>query len=224
MTDLPSIHDPAAEQAAEAYAADVRMRLPAELTSARQARAAIRQALAAWGMDHLSDDAQLLGSELIANAVEHSDGNPIGLALQRHTGTDGRPGIICEVIDTTAQLPQEQQSAQPDDEGGRGLAIVSALARSSGVCTSQSGKTSWFTLGSSTAPTASLVRSTTSPEPTAGGSSAPQAVLRGHRQRRPGANGHHPDAWTSCIGMGGRPGIRGCATGRPAVPSLWARS
>jgi hypothetical protein len=33
-----------------------------------------------------------------------------------------------------------------DAERGRGLAIVEALARSSGVRASQDGKTSWFTL------------------------------------------------------------------------------
>src|SRR5689334_16563460 len=35
---------------------------------ARQARAAVRQALAAWGMDDPSGDAELLASELVANA------------------------------------------------------------------------------------------------------------------------------------------------------------
>ncbi len=34
----------------------------------------------------------------------------------------------------------------PDAERGRGLAIVEALARSSGVRATQSGKTTWFTL------------------------------------------------------------------------------
>ena len=34
-----------------------------------------------WGMGHLSGDAELLASELVANAAEHGDGKPIGLAL-----------------------------------------------------------------------------------------------------------------------------------------------
>jgi hypothetical protein len=38
--------------------------LPADLTSARHARFAVRLALAAWGMGRLSDDAELLASEL----------------------------------------------------------------------------------------------------------------------------------------------------------------
>ena len=34
----------------------------------------------------------------------------------------------------------------PDAERGRGLAIVAAMAHSSGVRTTQDGKTTWFTL------------------------------------------------------------------------------
>ena len=157
MTDLPPAQEPGAEQAAEpdtavrgehraaADASSVRTEQPADLTSARQARTAVREALAAWRMDHLSGDAELLASELVANAAEHGDGNPIGLALRRYAEPDGRPGITCEVTDTAPQIPQ-QRAAEPDAERGRGLAIVSALARSSGVRASQAGKTSWFTL------------------------------------------------------------------------------
>lgn len=145
MTDRPPPQQPGADRAAEADTATMRTELPADLTSARQARAAIRQALAAWGMDHLSDDAQLLGSELVANAAEHGDGHPIGLALSRHAEPGGQPGITCEVTDTAPQIPQRQQPG-PDAERGRGLAIVSALASSSGVRASQASKTSWFTL------------------------------------------------------------------------------
>jgi anti-sigma regulatory factor (Ser/Thr protein kinase) len=123
----------------------IRAKLPAGLTSARQARAAIRQALAAWGMERLSGDAELLGSELVANAAEHGDGKPISLALRRHAEPGERAGITCEVTDTSPVTPQRKES-DPDAERGRGLAIVAALARSSGVRARQGGKTSWFTL------------------------------------------------------------------------------
>jgi anti-sigma regulatory factor (Ser/Thr protein kinase) len=120
-------------------------KLPADLTSARQARAAIRQALTAWGMDRLCDDAELLASELVANAAEHGDGKPICLALRRHAEPGERAGITCEVTDTSPVTSQRKES-DPDAERGRGLAIVAALARSSGVRARQGGKTSWFTL------------------------------------------------------------------------------
>jgi anti-sigma regulatory factor (Ser/Thr protein kinase) len=145
VTDRPPAHEPGADQAAAADAATVRAELPADLTSPRQARAAIRQALATWRMDQLSDDAELLASELVANAAEHGDGRPIGLALHRHSEPDERPGVTCEVTDTAPEYGR-RQALGPDSERGRGLTIVAALAQSSGVRASQAGKTSWFTL------------------------------------------------------------------------------
>jgi anti-sigma regulatory factor (Ser/Thr protein kinase) len=134
-----------ADQAAGADGATLQTELPADLTSARQARSAIRQALTAWGMDHLADDAELLASELVANAAEHGDGQPISLALRRHAEPGGRPGITCEVTDTSPATPRRTDPGAYA-ERGRGLAIVAALARSSGVRASQAGKTTWFTL------------------------------------------------------------------------------
>ncbi len=124
----------------------MRAELPADLTSPRQARAAIRQALAAWHLDQLSGDTELLASELVANAAEHGDGHPIGLSLRRHAEPGGHSGVTCEVTDTAPRIPQQRQEAGPDAERGRGLTIVAALADSSGVRASQAGKTSWFTL------------------------------------------------------------------------------
>ena len=123
----------------------VRAELAADLTSARQARSAIRQALTAWRMDHLSGDAELLASELVANAAEHGDGEPISLALRRHPEPGEQPGLTCEITDGSPAMPRRTEPG-PDRERGRGLAIVNALARSSGVRASQTGKTSWFTL------------------------------------------------------------------------------
>ena len=140
MTDQPT-----AGQATEADGSTMRTELPADLTSARQARSAIRQALTAWRMERLSGDAELLASELVANAAEHGDGTPISLALRRHAGPGGRPGITCEVTDTSPAMPRRTDPGA-DAERGRGLAIVTALAQSSGVRPSQAGKTSWFTL------------------------------------------------------------------------------
>ena len=145
MPDRPPAPEPGTGQAAAADPATVRAELPADLTSPQQARAAIRQALTGWQMDQLSDDAELLASELVANAAEHGDGQPIGLAVRRHAEPDGHQGITCEVTDTAPEQPQPQTPG-PDAERGRGLTIVAALAQSSGVRASQAGKTSWFTL------------------------------------------------------------------------------
>jgi anti-sigma regulatory factor (Ser/Thr protein kinase) len=144
MGDPPGAPEPDADQPS-ADGAAVRAELPADLTSARQARSAVRQALAAWGLGHLSGDAELLASELVANAAEHGDGQPISLALRRHAGPGEPPGITCEITDTSPALPQRADPG-PDAERGRGLAIVEALAHTTGVRASRAGKTTWFTL------------------------------------------------------------------------------
>ncbi len=143
--------------------ATFRTELPADLTSARQARSAVRKALSAWGMDDPDGDAELLASEIIANAAEHGGPTPISLALHRHRGPGGQPQITCEVTDTSPALPQPRQ-AQPADERGRGLAIVTALAADSGVRAAPPGKTTWFTLALADR----LDRSARQPEPEAG--------------------------------------------------------
>jgi anti-sigma regulatory factor (Ser/Thr protein kinase) len=119
--------------------------LAADPASARQARAAVREALAAWGMDDPSGDAELLVSELVANAAEHAGSQPIGFVLRRHTEPGGQRGITCEITDTSAVLPQPRQ-ASTGNERGRGLAIVTALASASGIRPEAGGKTTWFTL------------------------------------------------------------------------------
>ena len=82
--------------------------LATDPAAAWRARAAVRQALAAWGMDDPSGDAELLASE-------HGDGQPINLALRRHAGPGEQPGITCEVTDTSPHLPQAHQAARQID-------------------------------------------------------------------------------------------------------------
>ena len=125
--------------------AEFQAELPASLASAGEARAAVRRTLAGWGLDSLSAEAELLTSELVANAAEHGDGKPIRIALRREFGPGGRRGLVCQVTDSSPVLPR-QREAGPESERGRGLAIVAALARTSGVTAGPAGKTAWFTL------------------------------------------------------------------------------
>jgi hypothetical protein len=95
-------------------------------------------------MNDPGGDAELLASELVANAAEHGTG-PIGLALRRQAGPAGQRAITCEITDTSPRLPARREVA-PDSERGRGLAIVAALATACGVRAESAGKTTWFTL------------------------------------------------------------------------------
>jgi anti-sigma regulatory factor (Ser/Thr protein kinase) len=119
--------------------------LAADLTSPREARAMVREALAGWGLGAISADAELMTSELVANAAEHAGGSPVRLTICPNTEPNGQRGILCRVTDTSPALPESRQPA-PDSERGRGLRIVAELATSSGFYANPRGKTAWFTL------------------------------------------------------------------------------
>ncbi|MFJ9849575.1 SpoIIE family protein phosphatase [Streptomyces sp. NPDC101150] len=106
--------------------------------TAGQARRLARRALARWGLDELTDQVELLVSEVVTNAVRYAE-RPITLRLLR---TDV---LRCEVGDDVPQLPRLRQ-ARPSDEGGRGLYLVNRMARRWGATRLSMGKVVWFEL------------------------------------------------------------------------------
>ncbi|MFE4577829.1 ATP-binding SpoIIE family protein phosphatase [Streptomyces chartreusis] len=104
-----------------------------------RARAVIREQLHDWGLARLADTAELLVSELVTNAVRHSHGRPVELRLVRGDT------LLCEVDDDDHDLPT-LLSAGPFDDAGRGLRVVSMLAREWGTSRTSAGKTVWFEL------------------------------------------------------------------------------
>ncbi|MEU1519482.1 PAS domain S-box protein [Streptomyces sp. NPDC005811] len=123
----------------EAPLAAVTTELAADPSSVPQGRAFLRRTLASWNCATRTDDALLLLSETLTNAVLHAEG-PIGLHLHR-TATD----LTVEVGDRSPQLPQPRLAAE-EEESGRGLILVRALAAGWGVRPTDEGKTTWFTL------------------------------------------------------------------------------
>ncbi|MFE4969609.1 SpoIIE family protein phosphatase [Streptomyces sp. NPDC056660] len=110
-----------------------------EVSSPGRARRLTRQALAGWGLEELTDTAELLVSEIVTNAVRHAS-RPISLRLLR---TDV---LRCEVGDDVPQLPRLRR-ASPEEEHGRGLFLVNRLARRWGTTRLGTGKNVWFELG-----------------------------------------------------------------------------
>ncbi|MGA5703305.1 ATP-binding protein [Peterkaempfera bronchialis] len=107
------------------------------------ARAQVARTLTHWGYTSGGvDSVTLVVSELVTNAVVHGGGRqPIHVQLTAETG-----GCLIEVSDASAQKPMAATPG-PDDEHGRGLLLVKALADSWGTHVHEDeGKTVWARL------------------------------------------------------------------------------
>jgi anti-sigma regulatory factor (Ser/Thr protein kinase) len=100
---------------------------PAALSSVAPARHEARAVLTAWGLGRLTDDAEIVLSELFTNAVRHTavpESRRIEVVLARPAN-----GVRVEVHDPSNDHPNSRD-ASPEDESGRGLALVEALTAS----------------------------------------------------------------------------------------------
>ncbi|WP_433456611.1 SpoIIE family protein phosphatase (plasmid) [Streptomyces sp. CA-142005] len=109
--------------------------LPADPAAVSRARALATGQLAQWGLDYLSPSTELIVSELVTNAIQHSDGM-IGLRLIHHES------LTCEVYDTSTSYPRLRHP-HTMDENGRGLLLVSQLSRRWGTRHTPEGKLIW---------------------------------------------------------------------------------
>jgi anti-sigma regulatory factor (Ser/Thr protein kinase) len=112
----------------------VSLALSSRLCSVPQARHHATAQLACWGLPPgLADDAALITTELVTNAIVHAPGGravTITLALQLHDGW-----LRIEVTGPDGgDVPAVTTMPGPDAIGGRGLPIVDALAASKGSC------------------------------------------------------------------------------------------
>lgn len=87
--------------------------------------------------DETLETVELLAGEVIANAVLYTDA-PCDVSVTR---ADER--LRVEVTDMDASLPRTVE-AGPNDESGRGLLLVNALADAWGTQPEPPGKTTWF--------------------------------------------------------------------------------
>lgn len=123
-----------------------RIDLPGEAASVREARQYLRVLLAGTGHPR-TDDAVLLVSELVANAVRHSDSRlPSGqvtVAVARRSGT-----LHVDVVDagSATSAPGVQTGTDAETCTGRGLWLVQELAAAWGWHESEAGRVVWFRL------------------------------------------------------------------------------
>ncbi|MER6206344.1 ATP-binding protein [Streptomyces sp. NPDC001642] len=102
-----------------------------------RSRVIVRAALRYWGLQESIESADLLVTELVTNALEHGRGD-VGVRLYL---TDTH--LLIEVRDGSPEVPVLGDAAL-DDEDGRGLFLVSAVADAWGV--SPDGMTTWCSL------------------------------------------------------------------------------
>jgi anti-sigma regulatory factor (Ser/Thr protein kinase) len=123
--------------------------LPARYEAVREARRFTRSTLGGWGVDDRSDDACLVVSELVTNALLHGAGAPV-LRL-----TGGSTHIRIEVGDSSEEMPKAREPGPGD---GWGMHVIGRLSSRWGISQHTGGKVVWCELA---APLAALA-----PDPT----------------------------------------------------------
>lgn len=117
------------------------LRLWPRPTSCGEARSAVRSFCLSHALPHLADDAELLASELMTNAIKHSHELITVIALYANDQ------LLVNVRDDDTQTATPVASAAATDaESGRGLHLVDQIAGNWGTTLHPDGKSVWFRL------------------------------------------------------------------------------
>ncbi|AJE83584.1 putative regulatory protein [Streptomyces albus] len=101
----------------------------------------MRVATAAWDLKNLSESCAVVVTELVANAVQHAQGNDIRVVVERV-----KPRTVCVSVSDSSPVSPVLRSPSESVEGGRGLILVSALAKDWGTKQLPGGKEVWATV------------------------------------------------------------------------------
>lgn len=95
--------------------------VPLDRGAPAAARRAVTVVLAGWGFRDADwlDGTAVIVSELVTNAVRHG-GGCVALQLEAHAGR-----VVVSVIDGSPVAPRRRD---PDEVGGRGIALIEALS------------------------------------------------------------------------------------------------
>ncbi|MFJ3975425.1 SpoIIE family protein phosphatase [Streptomyces sp. NPDC090021] len=114
--------------------------------SVAAARAFVRDTLQGWGFADIVDDAVVLTSELVTNAVVHAGTRAEVLCLRTEDGVRVEIADRYPERELPLRHPGERPYADPDRESGRGLMLCAALATRWGVEYTGTHKHVWFRL------------------------------------------------------------------------------
>ncbi|WP_432137914.1 MULTISPECIES: ATP-binding protein [unclassified Streptomyces] len=113
--------------------------LPCAPETARTGRAFVRAVLAAWQLSGHADRAALITSELVGNASKHTSCRLIRLTVRRPSPAWVRVGVV----DRAPWVVPELHPAGDDEESGRGLLLIDAIADRWGYDLKGSGRRPW---------------------------------------------------------------------------------
>lgn len=140
-SDLDDLIDVLADAGSTQMHDEAVVELTQDVLAVREARAVVGDLLGRWGFPELVNDAALVVSELVTNAITHASSN---CAVVVNRSGDG---VRIEVRDEGMGTPDPQLPSSTA-EGGRGLMIVSALAKAWGVDSAPKSKSVWVELSS----------------------------------------------------------------------------
>jgi anti-sigma regulatory factor (Ser/Thr protein kinase) len=113
--------------------------------AAAEARHLVSDALQAWNLPQLVEDAELIVSELVSNTVAHAVGDCIQVTMLRLS----RQRVRISVVDRDSRHP-ERRAPDADGERGRGLLLVEACSSQWGVRVIPGEKSVWSELEAAT--------------------------------------------------------------------------
>jgi anti-sigma regulatory factor (Ser/Thr protein kinase) len=103
--------------------------LPRALASSPTARHFVRDVLREWGLDGVQQDAAVVVTELVNNAIRHTQTPSLRVTVCRVSAATVRVGVI----DRSPRLvPERLRSVSPLGTSGRGLVLVDAVAQAWG--------------------------------------------------------------------------------------------
>lgn len=138
---MPTMWSAALEQKAVVTAVTV----PHSPRSVADVRRRLRVSLAEQGLDEGSvDNAEMVMAELLGNAIRHARPLPDGTVAASWTLRDGVVDVT--VTDGGSPMVIARRATLPMATGGRGLQIVSVLARAWGVVELTRGRQVWAAL------------------------------------------------------------------------------
>ncbi|WP_435886454.1 ATP-binding protein [Streptomyces hirsutus] len=138
MTTVEGTADGGGERVSEEQ---LRRRLGrADLRAVPESRHDLRRLLRHWGRPGQSETAELLTTELVTNALIHTDRAAV------LTATVGPRVLRVEVRDFVDHEPRPRVPDADDSTHGRGLVLVESLADAWGIRAHGVGKAVWFEL------------------------------------------------------------------------------